>query len=224
MSDSCDFDDGVCDTVIGKLQNMSTADNKDDNEDIVLSVCANCGKEGSNLKSCAACKLVKYCSRDCQQAHRPQHKRECKKRAAELHDEKLFKQPPLEFEDCPICFERMPTMKSGWRYKACCGKTICSGCVYAPVFDNQGNIVKRNCPFCRTPNALSGKESMERLRKRVEANDPFAMHNVGFDYSEGTCGYPQDYTKALELWHRQLNSVVLMRTLVLVVHTSMVKE
>ena len=129
-------DDGVCD-VNSMLQNMSTADNK---EDIVLSVCANCGKEGSNLKSCAACKLVKYCSRDCQQAHRPQHKRECKKRAAELHDEKLFKQPPPK-EDCPICFIRLPMLKTGCRYMTCCGKDICSGCAHAPRYDNQGNIV-----------------------------------------------------------------------------------
>ena len=60
-------------------------------------VCANCGKgeEASiNLKSCTACKLVKYCNRDCQIAHQPQHKRECKKRAKELYEEKLFEQPP----------------------------------------------------------------------------------------------------------------------------------
>ena len=41
-------------------------------------ICANCGKgeeAGSSLKACTACKLVKYCSRDCQLAHRPQHKR-----------------------------------------------------------------------------------------------------------------------------------------------------
>ena len=54
------------------------------------SVCANCGKgEESNvdLKACSACQLVKYCNRECQLAHRPQHKKECKKRAAELHEE-----------------------------------------------------------------------------------------------------------------------------------------
>ena len=67
---------------------MSTTDNI---------ICANCGKgeeEITSLKACVACKIVKYCSRDCQKAHRPQHKKECRKRAAELHDEALFKQPP----------------------------------------------------------------------------------------------------------------------------------
>ena len=55
--------------------------------------CANCGKgedESNKLKACTACKLAKYCSRECQIAHRPQHKKECKKRAAELHDEELL--------------------------------------------------------------------------------------------------------------------------------------
>ena len=53
---------------------------------------SNCGKEegiSSNLKTCVACKLVKYCNRECQVAHRRQHKKECRKRAKELHDEEL---------------------------------------------------------------------------------------------------------------------------------------
>ena len=76
---------------------------------------------------------------------------ECKKRAAELHDEELFKQPPPE-EDCPICFTRIPTLDTGSQYYTCCGKVICSGCCYAPVYDNQGNKVdNKKCPYCRTP-------------------------------------------------------------------------
>ena len=58
-----------------------------------IDTCAACGKEGSDgLKACAACFMVKYCNRDCQIAHRPQHKKECKKRAAEIYDEALFKE------------------------------------------------------------------------------------------------------------------------------------
>ncbi|KAK1738592.1 hypothetical protein QTG54_010622, partial [Skeletonema marinoi] len=57
--------------------------------------CASCGIEESDdikLKSCTACKLVRYCSVKCQREHRPKHTQECKKRAAELHDEILFRQ------------------------------------------------------------------------------------------------------------------------------------
>ena len=72
-----------------------------------LSVCANCGKgeeESANLKSCAACKLVKYCVRDCQATHRPQHKKACKKRAAEIYDEKLFKRKHLSMSALSVFY------------------------------------------------------------------------------------------------------------------------
>ena len=58
-------------------------------------VCANCGQEGGDgvkLKNCTACLLVKYCGVECQKAHRKQHKKACKKRAAELEDERLYGQ------------------------------------------------------------------------------------------------------------------------------------
>jgi len=182
------------------LQNMSTVDNKGN---VDISVCANCGKEGDNIKACTACKLVKYCNRECQIAHRPQHKKECRKRAAELHDEELFKQPPPQYGDCPICFLRLPfVMVSGWRYFGCCGKVICSGCCYAPVYDDQGNEVDEKCPFCRTPLPTSQEEAIEREKKRVDAEDPIAIFNLGMYYKDGRNGFPQDMNKALELLHR----------------------
>ena len=168
-------------------------------------VCAFCGKgeEASiNLKACTACKLVKYCSRDCQIAHRPQHKKECKKRAKELHDEKLFEQPP-PLDDCPICFLTLPTFHSGSTYMICCGKFVCSGCVYAPVYDDQGKkVADKKCPFCRTPYPTSDEEITERLTTRMDNNDPSVIFNRGCDYRDGICGYQQDHIKALELYHR----------------------
>ena len=47
-----------------------------DDDDIIL--CSNCGKgeeSAGDLKACTSCKVVKYCNRDCQIAHRPQHKK-----------------------------------------------------------------------------------------------------------------------------------------------------
>ena len=167
-----------------------------------LSLCANCGRgdeESLSLKNCVACKMVKYCSKDCQKAHRPQHKKECRKRAAELQDEALFKQPPPQLEDCPICFLRLPTLETGWRYQVCCGKTICSGCFYAAA-KMDGNA-DQLCPFCRAP-APSEEEATEREKKRVEVNDAFAIFNLGCYYKNGIRGLPQDRDKALELWHR----------------------
>ena len=125
--------------------------------------------------------------------------------AAELHDKELFKEPPPA-DDCPICFNRIPRLETGWRYYACCGKVICSGCSYAPVYDNQGNEVdndKQNeCPFCRVVAPKSEKEIVERLNKRVEAGDAEAIYTHGNYYKDGKRGFPQDYIKALELWHR----------------------
>ena len=43
---------------------------------------------------------------------------------------------------------------------------------------------------------------MKRVEKRVEAGDAYAIYNIGLMYQKGKHGYPQDYTKALELWHR----------------------
>jgi len=188
---------------------MSAADSNNNKELPSADICANCGKceEGSNsLKACTACKMVKYCNRECQIAHRPQHKRECKKRAAELHDENLFKQPPPEHGDCPICFIRIPALFSGWGYQECCGKIICSGCIHAPVYDNQGNLLdndKQNeCPFCRAIRPTSNEELMQRIKKRVKAGDAEAICIMARYYRDGTYGLPQDMDKALELWHR----------------------
>ena len=166
----------------------------------IFSACANCGKgEEDNvaLKNCVACMMVKYCSRDCQKAHRPQHKKECRLRAAELHDEKLFKQPP-QLEDCPICFMRMPTLQSGYRYMPCCGKIVCCGCLYAvSKLDKE-----EKCPFCRAPAPKSVEEGIERVKKRVEVGDAQAMYELGSYYSGGSHGLSRDMDKALELWHR----------------------
>ena len=165
--------------------------------------CANCGKGGESsikLKSCAACMLVKYCSRECQIAHRPQHKKECKKRAKELHDELLFKRPPQLEEDCPICFLRMPSFTLAKSYYSCCGKVICSGCICAVKARNGGHYGL--CPFCRTPVPSSDEEMLERNKKRMELNDATAFYNIGSFYTDGLYGLSQDHAKALEHYHR----------------------
>ena len=198
--------EGVCD-VNDKLQNMSTA---------AVSICPNCGKEGAN-NICNKCKQVRYCNAVCKKVHKKKHKKDCEelirlatekhneelKRAAEKHDENLFKQPPPQYGDCPICFLRLPYLNTGKRYQSCCGKFICCGCGYAPVYDNQGNkVVEKKCPFCRTPFNYTDEETVLRNKKRLELDDPIALYNQGCEYDNGMNGYPQNHTKAIELWHR----------------------
>ncbi|KAL7540297.1 hypothetical protein ACHAXR_010007 [Thalassiosira sp. AJA248-18] len=163
-----------------------------------MSKCAACGKGGAGLKACTACKLVKYCNVTCQKAHRPKHKKECKKRAAEIFDEALFKTPPPN-EDCPICFLRLPLDEAELQYKSCCGKIICIGCGYATVIARLS--AEEICPFCRFPGDISNEEGIERLKKRITTRDAVAMHTLGCRYSDGD-GVPQDSNKALELLHR----------------------
>ena len=132
----------------------------------ISTFCANCGKgEGADLKACTACKMVKYCNRDCQIAHRPQHKKECKKRATELYDEKLFKEPPRD--ECPICMLPPPLYddnqaSTGEAFQSCCGKRICNGCIVAMAVTGGKN--GELCAYCRMPYENSDEEEVERKR------------------------------------------------------------
>jgi len=191
----------VCE-VNNMLNNMSTDDTD------VLPVCANCGKEGisDNMNTCNKCKVVKYCNATCKKVHKKKHKKDCDEHirlAAEKHDEKLFKQPQALHDDCPICFLRLPCLGKGSKYYVCCGKVICNGCIYAPVYDDQGNEVdNQKCPFCRTQFPISNEEMIKRQKKRVDIDDPLAMFMTGCDYQEGTDGFTQNYGKAFGLFYR----------------------
>ena len=168
-----------------------------------MSVCANCGKEGSNLNICNKCKDVKYCNAVCKKKHKSKHKKRCEKRVAELHDEALFGEPPPQHGDCPICFLRLPIMDNRRMYMICCGKIICIGCIHAPLYDNLGNVIAvKKCPFCRTPVATSEKEVVKRNKKRMELDAPYAFFSMGNAYDKGAYGLPQDRAKAIEFWHR----------------------
>ena len=170
--------------------------------------------------------LVKYCNADCQRNHWPKHKKPCKQRAAKLHDEALFKDSPAK-EDCPICFIPMPVNllccvslpdatissvpindfananerfenKDMQVYYSCCGKSICKGCVYS--FIHSGND---KCPFCNSDRGTKTEEErVEELMKRVEAQDAASICMLAGYYLQGTRGFQQDYTKAMELYAR----------------------
>ena len=162
--------------------------------------CANCGKGEENcskLQKCGACLSVKYCSADCQATHRPQHKKECKKRAAELYDEKLFADPPPR-EECPICFLTLPIEGNESGFKSCCGKVICCGCIHG-IRECEGKYL---CPFCREPNATSAKEHIKRTKKLMDSgnSEAFNMIAMEYDVGGGGMGLPQDYQRARELY------------------------
>ena len=170
----------------------------------IVGKCACCGKEGSDLNLCNKCKDAKYCNAACKKKHRSKHKKNCERRVAELYDERLFKLPPLK-KDCPICMLPLPSLDTGSRYYSCCGKTVCSGCVFAPIYDNLGNIIstgENKCPFCRTPTPTSDKEMTEMYKKRIEVGDANAIFGLGCFYDNAMYGMTQDHEKALELYQQ----------------------
>ena len=166
---------------------------------ITITECTACGKGGDDLKRCTACKLVNYCSVSCQKVHRPKHKKECRKRAAEIFDEALFKQPPPK-EDCPICFLPLPSVEE-MGYQPCCGKTFCNGCIVEMATET---CAVTWCPFCREPSAASDEERIGKYNKRMEAGDAIAFHMLGTHYSIGDWGLPQDSNRALKLMQRAI--------------------
>ncbi len=153
--------------------------------------CANCGIAGVDditLQGCTDCDLVKYCGDKCQENHREQHE-ECNKRKALLHDRKLFTQPDeTHLEECPLCFLPLPIdpRKSG--FYSCCSQYICMGCAHA---NRKSNINDNRCPFCRE--SVNDEENRKRNMKRVKANDPAAMKEMG-----GKCRVEGDYNAAFE--------------------------
>eukprot|EP00979_Chaetoceros_neogracilis_P003372 scaffold588_cov282-Chaetoceros_neogracile.AAC.11 len=162
--------------------------------------CSDSDDSGGSLKACTGCNRVEYCNRTCQAAHWPAHKEACKKRAAELFDKKLFKKPPPN-EDCPICYLRLPIDLDQSMYQPCCGKMLCFGCVHAHSVA-ASDTEKGKCVFCRTEPSSSDEEEIERIKKRVEANDAQAMFLLGSYYHFGVKGLRQDHAKALVLLHK----------------------
>ena len=74
---------------------------------------------------------------------------------------------------------------------------ICSGCIHAvQMMDGEAK-----CPFCRVPTPDTG-EMAEMIKKRVEMDDANAIYIYGSYYAEGIFGFPQDSTRALELYRR----------------------
>ena len=145
------------------------------------------------LTKCAACESIRYCSDECERDHRQQHEGACEKRAAELRDEILFKQPESSYlGDCPICFVPLPLDPLKTTLMTCCSKIICDSCFYAHALRN---LMKQTCAFCRHPPSKSEAEEVLNLMKRVEKNDPVAMRQMGgMRYCEG------DYSSAFEYW------------------------
>ena len=171
------------------------------------SCCAFCGIaeiDDVKLKDCDGCDLVRYCSDDCNENHKPDHEDACKKRSAELYDELLFRQPESShLGDCPICSLPLPLENEKSALKSCCSTIICDGCVYANKVREDKMRLVQSCPFCREPAPKTREEYDGRNMKRIEMNDPVAIHFEGMEQhnkGENNCAF-QYFTKAAGLGH-----------------------
>eukprot|EP00985_Skeletonema_marinoi_P030328 scaffold31639_cov78-Skeletonema_marinoi.AAC.1 len=180
---------------------MSGVVENSDQNNIMMMYCAACGVTAEvddiKLKNCTACDLVRYCSVKCQKDHRPQHEGECKKRAAEVRDELLFKQPEsTHLGDCPICCLPLP-IDLECVLMTCCSKLICQGCSHANELRLEEERLEYRCEFCREPTPSTDEQCDKHRMKRIEANDPVAMNQEGFlQYQKG------DYSSAFEYYTR----------------------
>jgi len=164
---------------------MSTEAEKGGDGDMMM-FCGSCGiaeDDDIKLKKCNACKSVRYCGVKCQKEHRPQHKKECKKRVAELRDEVLFHQPEsIHGGDCPICCLPLPIDPKKSMLMACCCKVICIGCEYANFMRQKEGSLEHTCSFCREKRPITDKEVELSVKKRIEVNDPVALCQNGIQH------------------------------------------
>ena len=192
---------GVIVLSVGRKQSLETSniDNKTSgvNVDGGQMCCASCGivaTDNVKLKKCAACESVRYCSVECQRKHRPDHKEGCKKRAAELRDEILFKQPESSYlGDCPICCLPLSIDPRNSPIQTCCSTVVCDGCEYANRLRQEKECLELTCPFCRHPVPTFNEEAESNKMKRVKVNDPVALRQMGCIHSVAG-----DSNKALE--------------------------
>jgi len=187
-------------------------------------MCSACGKKSDALKKCTACKCVWYCDKKCQNKHRKEHRKDCKriKNALGARDFLLGKRegkldigtekdlgplPDLPPQDeCPICMRVLPIPANLQRYAGCCGKSICGGCSFQHQMKSAERAAERGqtlvsptCAFCRKPMAQSDEEILARGLKRIELKDPSAMSTIAMAHGHGRLGLPVDQAKCIDL-------------------------
>jgi len=150
--------------------------------------------------SCGVAEVDGVKSEECSE-----HEEESNERADEIHDKKLFTQPDeTHLGECPLCFLPLSIDRSKTVFRTCCSETVCMGCVVANVrvclVNNINDKEKAlKCPFCRE--VADDDENDKRMMKRIKANDPAALREIGVErYEDGNYDGALEYlSKAAEL-------------------------
>jgi len=137
------------------------------------------------------------------QKHTSQQERdsESRSRAAEIHDDILFRQPESShLGECPICLLPLSLDTKHAMMQSCCSKLICIGCYCASIRYEVVKLIKRrSCPFCRQPEPKSAAEIEHYKMKRRKANDPVAIQGAG-----KRCYHDGDYERAFEYFSKAI--------------------
>ena len=81
------------------------------------------------------------------------------------------------------------------KLNSCCCKIFCNGCNYANKKREWEQGLEYKCPYCREPVPDTEEEIDENLMRRIKANDPIALNEMGVKrHNEG------DYEKAFEYY------------------------
>ena len=112
--------------------------------------------------------------------------------------------PAISFYIAAIIVSKIirSNIKQRAKMQTCCSKVICKGCFYANDLRQIEQSLDRTCPFCRHPTVTATEEEENKMiLKRVEANDPVAIAQVGREHCvRGEFGTAFEYlTKAVEL-------------------------
>ena len=98
----------------------------------------------------------------------------------DIRDDKLFTQPDGSHHgECPICCLPLPLDLNKSLTTSCCSKLICKGCSYFSRLREKEQGLEHKCPYCREPVAFTHEENYQNERKRLKANDPVRLREVG---------------------------------------------
>lgn len=118
--------------------------------------------------------------------------------ALEWHEKALF-QSHSPTEECPICHLPLPLEGNKISLRACCGKTLCLGCIWA-VAQEGADSNTCPCPFCRSEPYKSNDEYLQMLKTLIKNKHTLALGQLGTHYYEGSVGLTRDRDKAFKLW------------------------
>ena len=114
--------------------------------------------------------------------------------------------PIQEREECPICLIPFPINNNEAKFRLCCGKMICDGCMYKELCtDAEKTKFDQSkptglCAFCRLP-PVPGNTEIKCLRKLTKNKNPIAFIQLALKYQAGD-RVIQSNTKALEMYIR----------------------